>query len=163
MPSLTDAFAFYGSYHANGINQLIHIICVPAIYTTALAFLTRAQVPGVAAPLALRGALRALGEGASPAGAVTLALPAAALYASYYLSLTLPRRPLLGLSAGALALGALPLAHGALALGPRAMPIVIGVHVVSWVAQFYGHAFHEGRSPALLDNLWRACVRAAAR
>lgn len=162
MPSLTAAFAFYGSYHANGINQLIHVICVPAIYTTALAFLTKVQLP-VALPLALRSAARALGEGGSPAGTVTLALPLAALYASYYLSLTLPRRPLLGLGAAALALGALPLAHGALALGPRAMPVIIGVHVVSWLAQFYGHAVHEGRSPALLDNLWRAWEAAAVQ
>ena len=162
MPSLTAAFSFYGSYHANGINQLIHVICVPAIYTTALAFLTKVQLP-VALPLALRSAARALGEGGSPAGTVTLALPLAALYASYYLSLTLPRRPLLGLGAAALALGALPLAHGALALGPRAMPVIIGVHVVSWLAQFYGHAVHEGRSPALLDNLWRAWEAAAVQ
>jgi uncharacterized membrane protein YGL010W len=160
--ALTSAFAFYGAYHANPINQLIHVICVPAIYTTALAFLTKASAPAVALPAAIGPVLRLLGESAaasaaaagSPA-AVTLALPAAALYAGYYLSLTLPRRPLLGLTAGALALGALPLAHSLLGLSPGAMPILIGVHVATWLAQFYGHGVHEGRSPALLDNLWR--------
>ena len=149
--SLLSAFAFYGAYHANPINQLIHVICVPAIYTTALAFLTRAHLPAL--PAATGGLLRLLGESAATP---TAALPAAVLYAGYYLRLTLPRRPLLGLSAGALALAALPLAHRVLSLGPSAMTITIGVHVASWLAQFYGHGAHEGRSPALLDNLWRA-------
>lgn len=27
------------------------------------------------------------------------------------------------------------------------------MHVVCWIAQFIGHGFAEGRSPALLDNL----------
>ena len=29
----------------------------------------------------------------------------------------------------------------------------IGLHIVCWLAQFYGHGVHEGRAPALLDNL----------
>ena len=32
----------------------------------------------------------------------------------------------------------------------------IGVHVVSWIAQFIGHGIYEGRAPALLDNLVQA-------
>lgn len=28
-------------------------------------------------------------------------------------------------------------------------------HLVGWLAQFYGHAAHEGRAPALLDNLFQ--------
>jgi uncharacterized membrane protein YGL010W len=27
------------------------------------------------------------------------------------------------------------------------------LHIVAWIAQFYGHGVHEGRAPALLDNL----------
>ena len=27
------------------------------------------------------------------------------------------------------------------------------IHIVGWIAQLYGHGVHEGRSPALLDNL----------
>ena len=149
--ALTKAFAFYGAYHSNPINQHIHIICVPAIYTTALSFLTR--VPLAAAPRAAAGLLAALGE---RPGAVSAALPAALGYAGYYLALALPRRPLLGAAAAALALGALPLAHWLPTLGAGAMGYVVAVHVASWVAQFYGHGVHEGRSPALLDNLWRA-------
>ena len=32
----------------------------------------------------------------------------------------------------------------------------IGVHIVSWLAQFVGHGIFEGRAPALLDNLNQA-------
>ncbi len=155
---LLSAFAFYGAYHHNKINQVIHVICVPAIYTTALAFLTRASLP-VAVPVAARGLLRYLGE--TSLSSVSAALPFALGYAGYYLSLTISSRPLLGLSAGALALAALPLSHHVLTLGPSAMKATIGVHVVSWLAQFYGHGVHEGRSPALLDNLWRELQRGA--
>ena len=27
------------------------------------------------------------------------------------------------------------------------------LHIVSWIAQFYGHGVHEGRAPALMDNV----------
>ncbi|TIB88510.1 hypothetical protein E3Q19_03308 [Wallemia mellicola] len=30
---------------------------------------------------------------------------------------------------------------------------LIFIHMTSWIAQFYGHAKHEKRAPALLDNL----------
>jgi uncharacterized membrane protein YGL010W len=32
----------------------------------------------------------------------------------------------------------------------------LGIHVVSWLAQFVGHGAFEGRAPALLDNLVQA-------
>ena len=32
--------------------------------------------------------------------------------------------------------------------------------VLSWLLQFYGHGVHEGRAPALLDNLLGAVVLA---
>jgi len=34
------------------------------------------------------------------------------------------------------------------------------VHTFSWIAQFLGHGFAEGRAPALLDNLLGAVVLA---
>lgn len=32
----------------------------------------------------------------------------------------------------------------------------IGIHIVSWLAQFFGHGAFEGRAPALLDNIVQA-------
>jgi len=43
---------------------------------------------------------------------------------------------------------------------PTAFQIAGIVHALSWVAQFIGHGVHEGRSPALLDNLLGAVVLA---
>lgn len=32
----------------------------------------------------------------------------------------------------------------------------LGIHIISWLAQFVGHGKFEGRAPALLDNLVQA-------
>lgn len=40
--------------------------------------------------------------------------------------------------------------------GAKAYYIALGVHIVSWIAQFIGHGKFEGRAPALLDNLVQA-------
>lgn len=34
--------------------------------------------------------------------------------------------------------------------------LATAAHIGCWLAQFYGHAAHEGRAPALLDNLFQA-------
>ena len=34
--------------------------------------------------------------------------------------------------------------------------LAVGFFVMGWIAQFYGHGVHEGRAPALLDNLFQA-------
>jgi 2-hydroxy fatty acid dioxygenase len=39
--SLDRSFRFYGSYHSDPINQWIHIICVPIIFTTSMELLSR--------------------------------------------------------------------------------------------------------------------------
>ena len=44
--------------------------------------------------------------------------------------------------------------------GDAAFNYALGVHVVCWLAQFYGHGVHEGNSPALLDNLFQAIFTA---
>ena len=139
--------SFYGAYHSDKTNQLIHLFCVPAIYATSIFFLTRVPLP--------RALLVAAG---APAAAATAALPAALAYGAYYLYLS--PTPL-GASAAALAVGALWGADAwSRALGARAMPLALAVHVGSWLAQFVGHGVFEGRAPALLDNLVQALVMA---
>ena len=41
----------------------------------------------------------------------------------------------------------------AFASKPGSLRIAEVIHVSCWLAQFYGHGVHEGRSPALVDNL----------
>ena len=38
---LPTAFAFYGAYHRNPTNKLIHVVCVPLIFTSSIALLSR--------------------------------------------------------------------------------------------------------------------------
>jgi uncharacterized membrane protein YGL010W len=45
--------------------------------------------------------------------------------------------------------------HLTYTFGATANYWAVGINVVSWIAQFVGHAF-EGRAPALLDNLVQA-------
>ena len=40
--------------------------------------------------------------------------------------------------------------------GATANYAAIGIHIVSWIAQFIGHGKFEGRAPALLDNIVQA-------
>ena len=40
--------------------------------------------------------------------------------------------------------------------GATANYYALGIHVLSWIAQFIGHGKFEGRAPALLDNLVQA-------
>lgn len=40
--------------------------------------------------------------------------------------------------------------------GATATSWSLGIFIVSWIAQFIGHGAYEGRSPALLDNLFQA-------
>ena len=39
--NLEKSFAFYGAYHSNRINTLIHVLCVPLIFTTSIELLSR--------------------------------------------------------------------------------------------------------------------------
>jgi len=36
---------------------------------------------------------------------------------------------------------------------PKNIRLALALHAASWIAQFYGHGVHEGRAPALLDNI----------
>lgn len=40
-------------------------------------------------------------------------------------------------------------------VGGGSAAVAGAVHVASWIAQLYGHGVWEGRSPALLDNVFQ--------
>lgn len=65
--------------------------------------------------------------------------------------------PVAGGMVAPLLLGATAFAnHLTSTYGTTANYWAIGVHVVSWLAQFVGHGVYEGRAPALIDNLVQA-------
>lgn len=74
-----------------------------------------------------------------------------------YSSLYILMEPVAGAMLAPLLLGGTAYAnHLTSTYGMKANYIAIGVHIVSWLAQFVGHGIFEGRAPALLDNLVQA-------
>ena len=126
---------YLGSYsadHRNGLNQIIHWICVPPIVWTVMAALYVIPVPGTM-----------FRPGMSAGFAMVAAV-------AYYLRLSRP----LGLAmavAFAVMLAFTWWLYGM--LGPRyLLYTAIAVFVIAWVAQFIGHEF-EGKRPSFLTDL----------
>jgi uncharacterized membrane protein YGL010W len=125
-------FASYSGDHRNATNQLIHVVCVPAILWSVIALLWCIPAPGTlfrpgiwagmamfAATLFYYRASRKLGLGMI----VTFVLMGLLTYALYE------------------SLGAM-----------RLMWLAIAVFVVAWIGQFVGHKI-EGRKPSFLTDL----------
>ncbi|GAA5880449.1 hypothetical protein JCM16303_005386 [Sporobolomyces ruberrimus] len=143
-----EQFTFYASYHTNHTNVLIHIVCVPVIFFTALV-LTHG-IPGAAKSLA-----------SFEIGQTTVDLTFPFLYAAANATYFILLEPLAGLLYAPLLLS----------LGHLSNVLYSGHHdvamkyagiafVASWIAQFIGHGKFEGRAPALLDSLLQSIVLA---
>jgi uncharacterized membrane protein YGL010W len=119
---LKKSFVFYGAYHNEWRNKLIHICCVPMIYTTALQFASRVRI-----------------------GPVSLSDVAAGCYALSFMKMELGAglmyAPLIYLMHSCATTKLQPYTKEC-----------IGIHVVCWLLQFIGHGIFERRAPALLDN-----------
>ena len=150
---LIPPFVFYGSYHAHPMNQLIHMIFVPAILLTAFIFGSYLDL-GAFLPSVLTSRVTPV------IGTISLDLVAAIGYAAYYAYLS-PN--VVGISAAALVLlGFLAAQAFVSAVGSVAWVPALVLHLISWVLQVHlGHTVYEKRAPALLDNLAqvRKCCR----
>jgi uncharacterized membrane protein YGL010W len=127
-------FAEYGESHQDHANELIHWICVPAIFCCVLGFVWSLPVPGA-------------WEEAAPW--FNWSLVAMALAAGFYVRLS----P--ALSAGMLFFMAL--CYGALELLELFAPwpvwkICGAVFVLAWIGQFIGHRI-EGKKPSFLKDI----------
>ena len=119
---LKKSFVFYGAYHNELRNKLIHVCCVPMIYTTALQFASSIRVGPVS--------LSDIAAGAYALSFMKMDLGAGILYAPMiYFMHHLATTTLQSHTQGCIA-----------------------VHVVCWLLQFIGHGLFERRAPALLDN-----------
>lgn len=137
---------FYRKYHFNHKNVAVHLGCIPLILLSAIAMATQTTVLGKDHPYISTGSIVAW------------------VYGAYYTILDWQ----LGLpSFAVLVTFAYSIRTFYLNLGPDSIidqsqftKIALAVHVVCWLAQFYGHAVHEKRAPALMDNLLQALVLA---
>jgi uncharacterized membrane protein YGL010W len=167
--SLCAALISYGEYHANFFNQIIHLICVPALLFTllvGLAYIPFSLPPSLAAAektaIAASKTLPPWLLNDLRAGLFTRPLPLAAVltYSLYY---TLALDPFAGVCWTAV-VGA-PLGLGAVhlwrSLPQTAWQWALGIHILSWFLQIVpGHAILEGRRPALVDSFWQAIATA---
>lgn len=125
-------FARYSDDHRNATNQLLHVICVPAILWSVIALLWCLPAPGtwfrpgLWAALAMFGAWMFYYRASHPLGFGMLAT----FVLMSFLTRWLYDR-----------------------LGPTTLLyLAVGVFVVSWIGQFAGHRI-EGRKPSFLTDL----------
>ncbi|KAI0254351.1 DUF962-domain-containing protein [Lactifluus subvellereus] len=140
--------AFYGAYHSNPINVAIHIVCVPLIMWSAQVLAYDWPRPTFLPQIDyyLNDYLKF---------EVTYGTLQALLWLAYYYMLE-PFAALLYTPQAILSI----LTANAFAQRADHLHVALLVHVACWIAQFIGHGFAEGRSPALLDNLVGALVLA---
>ncbi|KAL6763262.1 hypothetical protein V8C86DRAFT_2497687 [Haematococcus lacustris] len=147
--NLLDQLTFYGSYHHNRWNQLIHFFFVPTIFFTFQVWATYSGplVSSWPVPAWLPPSLQQLAQ-------PNVALLLSTLYSLFYISL----EPVAGLSfAACLAFPGFFLAGAWVHAVPKAWAWAIPIHVFSWVMQIWpGHIILEKARPALVDNLVQA-------
>ncbi|OBA23140.1 DUF962-domain-containing protein [Metschnikowia bicuspidata var. bicuspidata NRRL YB-4993] len=148
MPGIFDIKAhlvFYRKYHFNNTNVAIHLVCIPIILLSAISF-SIGNVIFTQYPY------------------ITTGVVAAWLYGLYYVildwQLGVPAFLFLAGFAHVQRVYYLELSPSSLILRSLYKQIAITAHIISWLAQFYGHAVYERRAPALFDNLLQAVVLA---
>ncbi|KAL6175481.1 hypothetical protein ACLB2K_052122 [Fragaria x ananassa] len=139
---LENHFAFYGAYHSNPVNILIHTLFVWPILFTSLVLLY--FTPSLFS---------------FPAGFyLNFGFVFTLIYALYYVGLDNKAGSLAALLCVFCWVGASVLANR---LGfSLAWKVVLAAQLFCWAGQFIGHGVFEKRAPALLDNLVQAFLMA---
>ena len=122
------SYPFYGAYHDEWRNELIHLVGVPTLFTTAMSFIHKT------------GALATINGQEITAAHVTTVV-----YATSFIKM----EPIAGMLYAPVLLGMGYLATTKM----QNTKLWVTVHILAWIAQFIGHGFFEKRKPALLDNL----------
>ncbi|XP_047316796.1 2-hydroxy-palmitic acid dioxygenase mpo1-like [Impatiens glandulifera] len=143
---LEKHFSFYGAYHSNPINILIHTIFVWPLLFTALVILyfTPALIE---CPFQCK-------IGLIPNIGFVFTL----IYAGFYICLDRKAGTLAAfLCLVCWVFGSLLAKNLGFSL---AWKVVLAAQIICWTGQFIGHGVFERRAPALLDNLLQAFVMA---
>ncbi|KIH86737.1 hypothetical protein SPBR_08668 [Sporothrix brasiliensis 5110] len=140
---LEKHLVFYGTYHHNKTNVVVHMICVPLILFTG--FWMASNSPTL---IPLPSWLTV------PNLPLNLGTLAAITWGSLYVLL----EPVAGTALALLCLGGAAAGNYALSHfdAHAIMTYAAATHIASWILQFIGHAKFERQAPALLDNLFQA-------
>ncbi|XP_050376460.1 2-hydroxy-palmitic acid dioxygenase mpo1 [Argentina anserina] len=140
---LESHFAFYGAYHSNPVNILIHTLFVWPILFTSLVLLYFTP---------------SLYNFPAEGFMFNLGFVFTVIYALYYVGLDKKAGSLAALLCVLCWVGASVLANR---LGfSLAWKVVLAAQLFCWTGQFVGHGVFEKRAPALLDNLTQAFLMA---
>jgi uncharacterized membrane protein YGL010W len=137
MRKIDSLLSEYGESHQNATNKLIHWICVPLIFFSIMGLV--ASIPS--------GILQSLfGESSLFANWAAVILAFALIY---YLTLSIP------LTIGMFLFALICLFVINKIVGANIAPlwaISLGIFVVAWIGQFYGHKV-EGKKPSFLKDV----------
>jgi uncharacterized membrane protein YGL010W len=145
---VTKQLTFYGSYHANKTNILIHMLCLPLLVWSFQVMGCEIPVPSFIPPVHHEFNEYLVFN-------LNIATIISGLYLLYYIALE-PVAALLYVPQLALSL----LTATAFSYRSDAMSKGAMLNGVAWIAQFLGHGLAEKRAPALLDNIAGAFILA---
>ncbi|EKM80438.1 hypothetical protein AGABI1DRAFT_113620 [Agaricus bisporus var. burnettii JB137-S8] len=145
---VTSQLTFYGAYHSNRTNILVHVICVPILLWTFQVLASQLPVPSV-----IPAIHHQFNE------YLTFDLNWATIHAGVYFLYYLALEPVGALLYGPQLILSL-LSATTCARNTDNISLAGIVHLMTWVAQFLSHGLAEKRAPALLDNLVGAVVLA---
>jgi uncharacterized membrane protein YGL010W len=137
MRKIDQLLAEYGESHQNATNKSIHWICVPLIFLS---------IVGLVASIPSQPVQAVLGQGNVYANWATVIL---ILVTIYYVSLSI------FLSIGMMLFGVFCLMMVNIIAQINIAPlwaVSIGIFVVAWIGQFYGHKI-EGKKPSFLKDI----------
>lgn len=135
MRKIDRLFAEYAESHRNTTNKTIHWICVPLIFFSILGFISLIPAPHVCGKMV---------------GCISIASIITVFAVSFYYFSLSWRMGILMFTVMIL------LEHLAyrINIGLHGMPfwIYLGIFILSWLGQFYGHKI-EGRKPSFLKDI----------
>ncbi|MCC6460959.1 MAG: DUF962 domain-containing protein [Saprospiraceae bacterium] len=132
MKSIQDWLTEYGESHQNPTNKLVHWICVPTIFFCVVGLLYSVK----------------LGVSIAPGLPLNLAMVLLALTLVYYLRLS----PALSVGMLLFSLFCLYLAQRIESSGFVLWQVSLGLFVLAWIGQFWGHSV-EGKRPSFFKDL----------
>ncbi len=137
MRKIDQLLSEYGESHQNALNKTIHWICVPSIFFSIVGLV--ASIPS--------GPMQSImGEGNPYANWATVAL---VFVTVYYSSLSIPLT--IGMALFSLLCLFLIRVLADLNLAP-VWAISLGIFVLAWIGQFYGHKV-EGKKPSFFKDV----------
>ncbi|EXB54325.1 hypothetical protein L484_006485 [Morus notabilis] len=147
---LERQFSFYGAYHSNQINILIHTLFVWPIAFTLLVLLYFTPVL-----IEFPSGFDSIGRGVL---ALNMGFVFTVIYSLFYIAMDKKAGSLAAFLCFLCWVGASFLASS---LGySLAWKVVLAAQLLCWTGQFIGHGVFEKRAPALLDNLVQAFLMA---